>query len=163
MAVDQDEIQRWYEKLGPMVFRRCMQLLHNEQQAKDTMQDVFVKVLQSKDSLNDEGVSSLLYRIATNESLNRLRSSRRKPETQDQDLVDRIVSGINIEDHLGAKEVLGKLFGAEQVSTQVIATLHLLDGLTLEQVAKEVNMSVSGVRKRLRRLKSNLVELKEVV
>jgi DNA-directed RNA polymerase specialized sigma24 family protein len=30
-----------------------------------------------------------------------------------------------------------------------------VDGLTLEEVAKEVSMSVSGVRKRLRSLKSD--------
>ncbi|MFH1574116.1 MAG: sigma-70 family RNA polymerase sigma factor, partial [Acidobacteriota bacterium] len=33
------------------------------------------------------------------------------------------------------------------------------DGLTLEQVASEVGLSVSGVRKRLRNLRHTLVEM----
>jgi len=37
--------------------------------------------------------------------------------------------------------------------------LHLHDGLTLEEVAREVGLSVSGVRKRLRRLEDRLREL----
>ena len=37
--------------------------------------------------------------------------------------------------------------------------LHLHDGLTLEQTAREVGMSVSGVRKRLRKLKASLGSL----
>jgi RNA polymerase sigma-70 factor (ECF subfamily) len=40
-----------------------------------------------------------------------------------------------------------------------MATLHFVDGLTLEEVAREVGMSVSGVRKRLRALRATLVEL----
>jgi RNA polymerase sigma-70 factor, ECF subfamily len=37
-------------------------------------------------------------------------------------------------------------------STRVMAVLHYLDGLTLEEVSAEVGLSVSGVRKRLRGL-----------
>ena len=44
-------------------------------------------------------------------------------------------------------------------STGTIAVLHLHDGLTLEQTADAVGMSVSGVRKRLRKLRAALVEL----
>ena len=36
------------------------------------------------------------------------------------------------------------------------AVLHYVDGMTLEQVARECGMSVSGVRKRLRGLRSEL-------
>ena len=37
--------------------------------------------------------------------------------------------------------------------------LHLHDGMTLEEVAKEVGLSVSGVRKALRKLHERLREL----
>jgi DNA-directed RNA polymerase specialized sigma24 family protein len=40
--------------------------------------------------------------------------------------------------------------------------LHLVDGMTLEQVAAEVGLSVSGVRNRLRRLKKHVKELENV-
>jgi RNA polymerase sigma-70 factor (ECF subfamily) len=55
--------------------------------------------------------------------------------------------------------MLERLFGNEPESTQVMATLHLYDGLTLEEVAQETGMSVSGVRKRLRGLRESLHEL----
>ena len=58
-----------------------------------------------------------------------------------------------------ARQLLSRLFGSEPESTRVIAVLHLQDGLTLEQVAEEVQMSVSGVRKRLRRVRGELQEL----
>jgi RNA polymerase sigma-70 factor (ECF subfamily) len=40
-----------------------------------------------------------------------------------------------------------------------MATLHYLDGWTLEEVAREVGLSVSGVRKRLRSLRGELEAL----
>ena len=40
-----------------------------------------------------------------------------------------------------------------------MAILHYVDGMTLQEVADEVGMSVSGVRKRLRGLRAELHEL----
>jgi RNA polymerase sigma-70 factor (ECF subfamily) len=39
-----------------------------------------------------------------------------------------------------------------------MAVLHFVDGLTLEEVARETSLSGSGVRKRLRALKGSLAE-----
>jgi RNA polymerase sigma-70 factor (ECF subfamily) len=42
-----------------------------------------------------------------------------------------------------------------------MAVFHFVDGLTLEEVAKEVGMSVPGVRKRLRALRQTLAEMEK--
>jgi RNA polymerase sigma-70 factor (ECF subfamily) len=42
-----------------------------------------------------------------------------------------------------------------------MAVLHYVDGLTLEQAASETGLSVSGVRKRLRRLRHALKETQQ--
>jgi hypothetical protein len=59
--------------------------------------------------------------------------------------------------------LLAQLFGRTPESSRVIAVLHYLDGLTLEEVAKEVGVSVSGVRKRLRVLRQELTILEKGV
>ncbi len=56
-----------------------------------------------------------------------------------------------------ARGVLDRLFGRHPESSRTIAVLHYVDGLTLEQVAAEVGLSVSGVRKRLRGLRQTLL------
>lgn len=123
------------------------------------MQDVFVRLLAHQESLSSTGLSSLLYRIATQVSLNKLRGQRRRPEDADDELLARIANAIDGEAATGAKKLLARLFGKEPESTLVMATLHLYDGLTLEEVARETGMSVSGVRKRLRGLRASLHEL----
>ena len=151
------DVEALYREYGPMVMRRCRQLLKDEDEALDVMQDVFVQVLRRGDRLNDQYPSSLLYRIATNLSLNRIRDRRRGPETANDDLVYRLaIFDDNTLDQLGAAAVLEALFAREQVSTRTMATLHYVDGLTLEETASEMGMSVSGVRKRLRTLRAHL-------
>ena len=71
------DVEAIYRKYGPMVLRRCKFLLKNEQKALDAMQDTFVKLLRYQHKLHSKALSSLLYRIATNEALMFLR--RQKP------------------------------------------------------------------------------------
>jgi DNA-directed RNA polymerase specialized sigma24 family protein len=67
------DIEELFERYGPMVLRRCRQLLREEAEAQDVAQDVFVSVLRRRRELTFEYPSSLLFRIATNLSLNRIR------------------------------------------------------------------------------------------
>jgi len=145
-----------------MVLRRCRALLKDEELAVDAMQDTFVKVLRYRDRLDNEAPSSLLYRMATNVCLNQIRSARRRQEDAQTDLLARIASGAGDEPRLTARSMIGRLFSRERESTGAIAVMHLLDGMTLEEVAREVGMSVSGVRKRLRPLRGKLKELEGV-
>jgi len=149
------DVEAYYRRYGPMVLRRCRQLLGGEEPAVDAMQDTFVQLLRHQSLLKDEAPSSLLYRIATNVCLNKLRSDRRRYHHTD-DLLHRIVTATEPEPSILARLRLGRLFGGQKDSTQVIAVLHLLDGMTLEEVAREVGLSVSGVRKRLRGLRAQL-------
>lgn len=156
MAID---VEEYYRRYGPMVLRRCRRLLGDEQLALDAMQDVFVQLIRYQGRLDDKAPSSLLYRMATNVCLNKLRTRRRKPEDRDQELLQRIADATDGEGHAQARSTLARIFSREQASTASIAVMHLLDGMTLEQVAAEVGLSVSGVRKRLRTLKQRVAEL----
>ena len=155
------DVEALYVRYGPMVVRRCRQLLRNEEQALDAVQDVFVRLLQHRDRLKAEYPSSLLYRIATHVCLNRIRDNRRLPETPGEDFLSRIADLEDSASRFEARSALDRLFKRHHESTRTIAVLHFLDGLTLEEVAGEVGMSVSGVRKRLRILRQTLGEMEE--
>lgn len=159
MAID---VEATYRRYGPMVLRRCRQMLRDEQQATDAMQDVFVQLLRNQDRLEDRGLSSLLYRIATNICLNKIRSSDRRPEDAQSELLVRIADAGREEARSEARSVLDRVLGREPISTTTIAVLHLHDGLTLQEVADAVGLSVSGVRKRLRKLKASVEELEQL-
>ena len=159
MAVDVNQL---YRDHGPMVLRRCRRMLGNEEAAVDAMHDVFVNVLMHRTRLDDRAPASLLFRIATNVCLNKIRSAGRRPEVPDGELIERLASAADAEARTLARRMLDSLFGDAPESSAAIATLHLLDGRTLQEVADETGMSVSGVRKRLRSLRARLHELEEV-
>jgi RNA polymerase sigma-70 factor (ECF subfamily) len=150
-------------KYGPMVLRRCRRILGDEDEAADAVQEVFMKLLENKTALTAEFLSSLLWRIATNHCLNALRDRARRGANADgESLLKKIACSRDLEAQAGSRGVLRKLFGRHPESSRAIAALHLVDGMTLEETAREVNMSVSGVRKRLRALRDTLSELEGV-
>jgi RNA polymerase sigma-70 factor (ECF subfamily) len=120
------------------------------------MHDVFVQILTHADRLDGQAPSSLLFRIATNVCLNRIRTRKRRPEAGDPDIVVEIAEATDPAARSAARAALDALFRHEPDDTAVIAVLHLHDKMTLEEVAAEVGMSVSGVRKRLMKLRTKL-------
>lgn len=153
MPIDVDAAYRRY---GAMVLRRCRRLVRDEGKALDAMHDVFVNLLRAKERLEGSAPASLLMRMATNVCLNQLRSERRRPEDPD----DAALLAIAAAEEPGARSVarlaLGKLLGREQESTRVMAVLHLVDGLTLDEVGREVGLSAAAVRKRLAGFKARV-------
>jgi RNA polymerase sigma-70 factor (ECF subfamily) len=149
---DDAQVEALYRRYGPMVVRRCRRLLGDEAEAWDVAQEVFVRILRHWDRLDRRYPSSLLFRIATNLSLNRLRDRRREPVLPGDEFLHRIARRVDLD----APLVLDRLFGRHPESTRTMAVLHHVDGMTLEQVARECGLSVSGVRKRLRRLRESL-------
>ena len=167
MALD---VEGTYLRYGPLVLRRCRKLLRQDAKAQDAMQDVFVSLLRYGARLDESALSALLLRMATNVCLNKLRTERRHPEDRDDELLQRIAAaddgdGGTAESRTVAGSLLARLFRADDplaASTRTIATMHLVDGLTLDEVAREAGLSVSGVRKRLRTLRGRLQELEGV-
>jgi RNA polymerase sigma-70 factor, ECF subfamily len=160
MTATYQDITGLYERYGTMVLRRCRQLLRDEALAEDAAQNVFVLFLTHREKLTVEYPSSLLNRIATNHCLNLIRDAKREHPGATEWLREVAI----MEDPaplFEARSLLKRLFGMHEESTRTMAVLHLLDGMTLEEVAEETGLSVSGVRKRLRGLRESLIALEE--
>jgi len=159
MAEQDVDVEGLWTRYGGLVLRRCRQLLRDEEEALDVTQDVFVQLLRRRTQLEVRYPSSLLWKMATNLCLNRLRDRRGAPEAVDD---ERLVRLARLEDpgpRAEARLTLRRLFARHKDSTRLIAVLHFVDGLTLEQTAREVGLSVSGVRKRLRGLRETLLQM----
>jgi len=146
------DVEALYRKYGPMVLRRCRALLRDEERARDATQEVFVRVLRRKDSLTGDAPSSLLYCVATNVCLNAIRDERRLGQAAGVEL-DEIAGADAVEAAGEARGLLEGIFAREEASTRTMAVLHYVDGLTLEETAARVGLSVSGLRRRLEGLR----------
>ncbi len=123
----------------------------------DAMQDVFVEVLRRHETMEEDAPAALFMRVATNLCLNRLRTlRRRREEPVDGVLMDIAAIVPDREEQSAARRMLARIFRRQTESTFEIAVMHYVDRMTLDEVAREVGLSVSGVRKRLRTLRANL-------
>ena len=157
--LDRMAFSKLYEAYAPMVFRRCVFLLKDEAEAKDMVQNVFLRVYERMDTLDLSQPSSLLWNTATRLCLNRIRDKKRRGLDVDSSELLLTIACAEEDDGVEARGLLAKIFSKEQESTRTIATLHYVDGMTLEETAETVGLSVSGVRKRLRTLQAKIKNL----
>jgi RNA polymerase sigma-70 factor (ECF subfamily) len=144
-----DDFNSLYAKYGPMVLRRCKKLLKDEDSALDAMQDVFVRVMERRHAIASVCVS-YFYTVATSVCLNKLRAAKLRSGPSADALLDFFPDTKTAfhEEITDTSLFLQYLFESDD-DTRCMATFHYVDGLTLEETARIVGMSVSGVRKRL--------------
>jgi RNA polymerase sigma-70 factor (ECF subfamily) len=143
------DIEAYYRKYLPMVFRRCKALLRNEDDAMDAAQDVFVKLIKAGEKLHGRFPSSLLYVIATNTCLNRIRRKKQHGDSH-EDIGEMLLpSAERGFERIEARMILEAILETESESTRTICFMHHLDGMTLKEIGETMGLSVSGVRKRL--------------
>jgi len=153
-TLSMDDFDNLYRQYGPMVLRRCRFLLKNEEKALDAMQDVFVRLIERKEKIS-KFCSSLLYTMATNICLNKIRADklRNGPEF---DVIAEIIedtASAEGENMVETSILLDCIFSERDSKDRQIAILHYVDGYTLEETSQKLKMSVSGIRKRLEKLK----------
>ena len=152
MAID---VAAWYEKYGPMVIRRCRSILGNGEDALDAVHDVFVNLLRGEPRLHGQFPSSLLYTMATNICLNRLRKRKRESLKDISGGMEALFfytdEGF---DQVEAELLLEDILKDESETNRTIYFMYHADGMTLKEIGEVVNLSISGVRKRLEAFKS---------
>jgi RNA polymerase sigma-70 factor (ECF subfamily) len=144
-------IEDLYDRYAHLVYQRCLALLGNPAEAEDALQEVFVRAMKAADDFRGESSEmTWLYRISTNHCLNVIRGSKRKAngakrqqlQMQDADSVP----GTSVEDIAVIRELLPS-FDRE---IQELAICYFVDGMNLEETARESGLSVPTVRKRLK-------------
>jgi RNA polymerase sigma factor (sigma-70 family) len=150
------DIEAYYVRYGPMVLRRCRRLLKDEQSAFDAMQEVFLKMLLARDRLTGTYPSALLYRMATNLCLNRIREERRQASGEYRDIFYNLSFLGNPEDDADARSLLEWALKEEKDPDRQVAVMYFIDGMTLKEIAATVKLSISGVHKRLENLRRRI-------
>lgn len=148
-----------YEK---NVFRTAIGFLHNNEDAEDITQDVFVKIYQSLSSFNGKSAfSTWLYRITVNTSLNYLRKKKRRNLwVQLSDLLLQIPStDKSPELYLSEKSEKATIqiaIDSLPEKQQQAFVLTRYEELPQKQVAEIMKISVGAVEQLILRAQNNL-------
>jgi len=150
------------------VFNTCISFVKNSDDADDLTQEVFIEVYNSIHKFRkDSKLSTWIYRITVNKSLEYIRKMKRKKRFGVFHWISNEESESEFQvpdfDHPGVlaenKEKAKILFSAieELPEKQRIAfTLHKLEDLSYEQIAEIMQKSLSSVESLMHRAKNNL-------
>lgn len=154
-----DELIDAYRGFGAVVFRRCRQILGNDQDGRDASQEIFERCLRRCDELRPgPELLAWLYRVSTNLCLDRLRARRDGFQAPLPDDVPDLEAR-RAESRLVDRDSLQRLFGAVDKRTREVAVYLYVDGMTQEEVAKVSGMTDRSVRNHVSRLRDAAVRL----
>ena len=161
--------QELFDRYKKLVINVCYRLVGNRDEAEDLTQDVFLKIFRSaKHFKHRSKVSTWIYRIAINLSLNHL---RRKKYQQWFSLDDNAPSKDSVfvelvstdcpESEFNAQEqekIVLKAINELPADQRVVVMLQRYDELSGQEIAAIVECSVGAVQARLHRAKKNLYQ-----
>ncbi len=156
-----------YQKL---VVNTCYGLLHNREDAEDVAQDVFIEVYRSVENFRaDAKLSTWLYRIAVNRSLNHIRDNKKHRwfssfesdvKTENKKLFQVESSKTDQpEFELENKQranILNEAINSLPENQKVAFSLSKYEDLSYQEIAEVMELSVSSVESLLFRAKKNL-------
>ncbi|GAB4140777.1 MAG: RNA polymerase sigma factor [Bacteroidia bacterium] len=159
------------ELFSSKVYNTCLSMLQNEDDARDTVQEVFIEIYRSVKSFKgDSALSTWIYRVATNKCLDVIRKKNTKkyggklirldgeepyPLLQPSDFNH---PGIQMEQ----KEKARMLFAAMErlpENQRAAFTLFHVEGFTYKEIAEIMKMNLPGIESLMHRAKTNLKKM----
>ncbi len=155
--------QQWLvERFTPMVFRFCMRMTRDEQDARDATQDTFFKVLRKLDRYNDEyRFETWLFSIARNTCIDVHRRRKRRSESPERDVAAQGPSPLDlaVKRH-DADRVHVALATLPDIYREII-TLYHLEGMLYREIADLTGLPMGTVMNRLFRARRKLKDALE--
>ena len=159
--LNRDEIADLYQRTGALVLRRCVLILRDEEEAKDILQDVFVRLMRYDDGIQSQQIPlSWLYRTAERCCFDRLKRKIRDP-IADPRLSVQLTAHFDEQAKLEASEIVLRYFFRLDPKLQQLALLYYVDGLPQEEIARELKWSRRTVGKKLKELYERGKKLQE--
>ncbi len=161
---DQQAFEDLVSRYENKVYRLAIKLTRNEALAEEVLQEVFIKIYEKIDTFRGESaLSSWIYRIAANASFAKLNLEKRHqhadieetmPQAELQLLERQDVTQEAPDRPLLADEALSVISQAIErlpEDFRVVLTLRDVEGLSNEEVARILELSVPAVKSRLHR------------
>jgi RNA polymerase sigma factor (sigma-70 family) len=156
MSTSQDskdqELRDLYERYASLVFRRCLSILHSDDEAWDATQDVFMKLMAFLPKIrNRSAIYSWLLSTSTNLCISML---RRKKGVEFDECFHSIENDRLSEDkRLILREIITKLFLPWDKKIRDVVIFSYIDEYSQKEIAQLTGLGESTIRKYLTRFK----------
>lgn len=167
-------LRQLYGRYATKVYNTVLSYTKNEEDAEELLQDVFLTIYNSSQSYRSEAkVSTWIYRISVNKSLDFLRKKNSKKRfgifaslyKKDSseikyESVDFIHPGVKLENQEDSK-ILFKVIDELSENQKTAFILTQIEDLPQQEVAEIMNITRKAVESLVQRAKSNLKKVLE--
>jgi RNA polymerase sigma-70 factor, ECF subfamily len=149
---DQTAFRKIVETYQSMIFTLSFRLTGNEEEAKDVVQEAFIKVWLHLASYNQQQkFSTWLYRIATNICIDKLKKHHLLTTNYD-DTLAKFIKTDDTEEILSNKElaeVILTLTNELSPKQRIVFTLRYLEDIEINEIVRITGMSADKIKSNL--------------
>jgi RNA polymerase sigma-70 factor (ECF subfamily) len=169
-AGDKDAFGVLVERHESKIYGLCIKMLGNPEDAEDVLQEVFIKAFQALPGFREEArFSTWLYRIAHNACLMRIRKKKLETVSLDRPLdveeghIKRDVTDWSTDPRIDVmseelSSVLTRHINELSPDNRIVFVLRDIHGLSTDDTANVLGLSVPAVKSRLHRARLYLRE-----
>ncbi|MBI4764803.1 MAG: sigma-70 family RNA polymerase sigma factor [Deltaproteobacteria bacterium] len=160
---DHSAFEELLRKYQDRIFNLCRYMLHDNEEAQDAAQDTFIKSYNSlKDFKPEVSFYTWLYRIAVNTCLDFRKKVRLVP-SDDESAVDNLPYAQPSPEGLVQSKETGRLIetALQKISKKfrTVIILKEIEGLSYEEIAEVLHISIGTVKSRISRAREELRKL----
>jgi RNA polymerase sigma-70 factor (ECF subfamily) len=161
--------EQLFQQYQKGIYNAIYQIVRSEADAADLTQDVFVRAYRALPRLQSpEAFTSWLYRIAINLSRNHLRDTARArteslefgdPDDEgggQREIADTTADPAAKAQSRDVQERVQRAIATLSEDHRTVITLHHIEDMPVEEIARILNVSVGTVKSRLSRARENL-------
>jgi RNA polymerase sigma-70 factor (ECF subfamily) len=157
VSADDAELAELYRRHAPVLHRRCASIVGNPDEAHDLVQETFARYLAVRDHWRERASPfAVLYRIATNAAIDRLRRRKTVAQRELTEAIDGEPHRPDRPDRFDSLHDLAVLTRGLSDEDLTVAVLHYHDGYTQDGIAAALDLSRRTVGKILARFEDHI-------
>ncbi|MDA0973397.1 MAG: sigma-70 family RNA polymerase sigma factor [Bacteroidetes bacterium] len=161
LSDDRESQRQLYKTFHGKMLSICMRYAKDRDEAKDILQDGFIKVFQSLGKFNREGsLEGWIRRIVVNTAIDRIRKDKRSAVmSNSEDLLDEgIQDEVIVEDERMNLDMKDVITAMQDLSPgyKAVFNLYVMEDMTHKEIAEQLGISEGTSKSNLAKAKLNL-------
>lgn len=148
----------------PAIYRFCVRMLHNEEDARDAAQDTMIKALRNLDRYDARWkFSTWLFSIARNTCIDEHRRRRRLSDAEVPDVADPRPGAVELTSQHVTADALHKALAQVPPLYREVLVLYHFEHLKYREIAEALDIPIGTVMNRIFRARTKLREIYETL
>jgi RNA polymerase sigma factor (sigma-70 family) len=152
--MDDVAAKQLYEKYGFIIYRTCLRILHSDDDAKDALQTVFLKLLEERNAIHDpKRIIPWIFKTAKNHCFNMLRYNKKFMQAIESDTVPCAEKNYET---IESREIIKLIFKNHNKKVRDAVYFTYMEQFDQREIQKLTGQSPATIRRNLHRFKKSV-------